>query len=190
MAPKRQLIMDLIAARMGLIFTGTTEGGVYTSELEPGALTLPGTDGGAYTESGSATYYSDLGLHVITSRPQLVLPDGSISRVPVEPSECPCIMVRDPLDTITRMDLKGNEKHVLDIEIEIRHEGGAITDSDLRKMEQDVRTAIGIDPVWGGAAKDTVINTVEKILIQADKIIGGLLIRGNVTFYTSAWSET
>jgi len=189
MAPKRQQIMDLIAARMELIRTGTTEAGVYTSELEPGALTLPGTDG-AYTEGGAATYYSDLGLNVITSRPQLVLPDGSVGRVPVEPSECPCIMIRDPVDTISRMDMKGNEKHVLDIEIEIRHEGGAITDSDLRKMEQDVRTAIGLDPTWGGIGKDMVINSGEKILLQADKIIGGLLIRGNVTFYTSAWSET
>lgn len=190
MAPKRQLIMDLIAARMGLILTGTTEAGVYTSELEPGALTLPDTPG-AYTESGSATFYSDLGLHVITSRPQIVTPEGSIGRVPVKPAECPCIMIRDPLDTVTRVNTKGDEKHVLNVEIEIRHEGGAITDADLRKMEQDVRTAIGIDPKWGGLASEkTTWNSCEKILLQADKIIGGLLIRIDVVFSTSAWSET
>ncbi len=161
MAPKRQLVMDAIALRFASILTGV---------------------GG---------YYSDLGLNIIASRPQVVLPDGAVGRVPVEPVECPCILIRDPLDTVSRMNMKGDERHVLDVEIEVRHEGGAITDSDLRKMEQDVRTAIGVDPTWGGLAREgTVWNSCEKMLIQADKIIGGLLIRVSVTFYTSKWSET
>mgnify|MGYP001559214727 CR=1 FL=1 len=188
MAPKRQRIMDVIALRMSLIRTGTTEGGVYTSALGDGALTLPGTDG-AYTEAGGGSFYSDLGLNVIESRPQLVMADGSIGRVPIESSECPCILVRDPLDTIMGIDLDGNEEHKLDLEFEIRHEGGAITDSDLRKMEQDVRTAIGIDTTWGGLARDTFIQSSEKILLQAEKIIGGMLIRGNVIFDTAAFAE-
>lgn len=161
MAIKRQQIMDAIATRMAGILTTAT----------PHA------------------YYFDLGLNVIESRPQLILPDGSIGRVPVEPSECPCVMIRDPLDTITVIDLDGNEEHELDLEFEVRNEGGAITDSDLRKMEQDIRTAVGLDPTWGGLTRGTTLRSSEKILLQANKIIGGLLVRATATFYTAAFSE-
>ncbi len=145
---------------------------------------------GIRTTATPHAYYFNLGLHVISSRPQLINSDGSIGRVPVEASECPCIMVRDPLDTTLFTDLDGNEEHRVDLEIEVRHEGGTVTDTDLRKMEQDVRYCVGVDTTWSGLARDTSIQSCEKILLQADKIIGGLLFRASITFDTAAFAET
>ena len=135
-------------------------------------------------------YYTNVGSHVITGRPRLIGPDGAVGSPIVEASELPCVLIRDPIDTIKNSTLRGKQEHNLDMELEIRCEGGADTDEDLRKAIADVYAAIGTDPKWSGLATNTMPTSDESAVLQGDKVIGAALIRINIAFITGPWAES
>jgi hypothetical protein len=161
MATLRQDIMDAVVTRMQGILT-----------------------------TASPAYHTNLGSNVITGRPRLVGPDGSIGSAIVEASELPCILIRDPMDEISNATLRGKQEHRLSVEIEIRCEGGTDTDEDLRIAIADIYAAIGTDTRWSGLAMNTAPVSDESTVLQGDKIIGAALIRINISFITSAWAES
>lgn len=138
----------------------------------------------------TSEYHTNLGQNVITGRPRLIGPDGAIGSAIVEPSELPCVLIRDPLDEITNTTLGGKQEHRLSVEIEVRCEGGSDTDTDLRQMVADVYRAIGTDTRWSTLAMNTSPVSDETHILQGDKIIGAALVRINIQFHTSAWSES
>ena len=142
---------------------------------------------GILTASG---YYTNIGSNVISGRPRLIGPDGVIGSAIVEASELPCVLLRDPLDTIKNSTLRGKQEHGLDVELEIRLEGGADTDEDLRQAIADVYAAIGTDPKWSNLAMNTTPVSDEAAVLQGDKIIGAALIRINIAFITGPWAES
>lgn len=138
----------------------------------------------------TSSYQTDIGNHVITDRPRLLGPDGSIGSAIVEASELPCVIISDPQDDIAP-DTFTTDLHRLTVELEVRAENSATTETEVRKMMADVYKAIGTDTTWGGVAVSTErIPPDEKIHIQGDKIIGGALIKIAVVFQTDAWQET
>lgn len=137
-----------------------------------------------------AGYHTDLGQNVITGRPRLIGPDGTIGPSIVEASELPCILVRDPLDEIKNSTLRGKQEHSLSVEIEIRLEGGSASDEDLRKAIADVYAAVGTDTRWSGLALNTTPASDENTVLQGDKVIGAAFIRINIQFITGPWAES
>ena len=136
----------------------------------------------------SGGYYSNLGSKVFEWRPK-VLAEGGASYVPTEQDELPALHIRDPIDAIVRVDLKGNEDHELNGEFEIAHAAGD-TPQEMRQQIEDVRAAIGTDYTWGGYAKKTAIDApIETVRIQADRTFFRTLIRAKIFYSTSAFNE-
>lgn len=142
---------------------------------------------GILTGSG---YHTNIGSHVITGRPRLVGPDGSVGPSIVEASELPCVIIRDPVDTIKHSTLARKQEHVLDVELEIHVQGGADSDADLRMAIADVYKAVGTDPKWSNLATNTTPASDESTILQGDKIDAAALIRINIAFITGPWAES
>jgi hypothetical protein len=138
----------------------------------------------------ASNYHTNIGSNVITGRPRLIGPDGSIGSAVVEASELPCVLVRDPLDEISNITVGGKQQHQLNVEFEIRCEGGSDTDEDIRQAIADVYAAIGTDTRWSNLATNTTPVSDESTILQGDKIIGAALIRINIAFITGPWAES
>jgi hypothetical protein len=141
---------------------------------------------GILTTSG---YHTNLGSNVLTGRPRQIMADGSMGPSMVDPSECPCIVLRDPTDELRASTLK-RHAHRLTAEAEIRCEEGSTTDTEMRQMIADFYKAVGVDPKWGGLAVSTEPGSDESVLLQGEKIIGAALIRFFINFETDPWSES
>src|SRR3989304_8407362 len=93
-------------------------------------------------------YYSNLGSNVFEWRPKGGT-EGGGGDAPTEQAELPAIHIRDTIDDPSRMNVKGDERHDLSLEVEIAHEAAA-PGRAVRKDIQDVRKDVGPRTNWGG----------------------------------------
>ena len=134
-------------------------------------------------------YYSNLGSNVFEWRPRVLSETGG-GYVPTEQSELPALHVRDPLDEVIAVNLKGQETHSLNLELEISHEGGA-TAATMRKEVSDVLKAVSTDTKWSGEAQSTSQEyTTETVRAQADRTFFRTLLRMKIVYTTSRYSES
>lgn len=134
-------------------------------------------------------YYSNLGSNVFEWRPRILSETGG-GYVPTEQDELPALHVRDALDEVTAINLKGEETHSLTLELEIAHEGGA-TGVTMRRQIADVLKAISTDTKWNGAAISTSQEyTTETIRAQADRSFFRTLLRVKIIYTTARYSES
>ena len=133
-------------------------------------------------------YNSALGSNVIEWRGKTVTAEGS-SLVPTEESELPALHIRDINDRVIAVDMSGNEDHELTLEFEVAHEGSA-TGATMRGQINDVRKAIGVDPSWGGLAKDLPRELITDTLrFHGERTFFRTLVTKKLTFSTSKYAE-
>lgn len=129
-------------------------------------------------------YRTDIGAGVKRWRPRLA--EGAY--VPFGADELPAILAQDRRCETTPLSMQ-EQAHRLTVEIEARCAGGETSDDLLRKILEDVRQAVGVDPTWGGLAVDTDPQSDEFAIVQADQTLGGVLITIVIIYHTSAWAE-
>jgi len=134
-------------------------------------------------------YNSNLGSHVFEWRPKLVTETGA-NYVPTDKDELPALHVRDVLDEIAAVNLRGDEGHGLNVEIEIAHEASAIP-ATMRGQINDIREALGVDPTLGGLCAKNSFRTMtaETIRLQGDRSFFRTLLTTKLYFSTSGFAE-
>jgi hypothetical protein len=131
-------------------------------------------------------YHTGIGGNVLGNRGRQI--DGGY--IPIDASELPCLLYRDVLHETTTKNLDGDKFHRLTVEVEVRCEEGANTDSFLRQARADIIKALGVDTTWGGNAIRTDVETDEKASSHVDKVVGATLARAVILYATALWQES
>lgn len=99
-------------------------------------------------------------------------------------SDLPLVEYRDVACDVVEGGPMGLHTFALTMEVEVVTAGGSATPTEIRKAIADVYKVIGQDVQFGGLAINTEPTGDEIKVDQADRVIGGALIRFKVVYRT------
>ncbi|MEK6531261.1 MAG: hypothetical protein AABZ23_02065 [Deltaproteobacteria bacterium] len=98
--------------------------------------------------------------------------------------DLPLVEYRDAACSVMEGGPVGFHTFGLTVDIELLTMAGASTPAEVRKAVADIHKAAGQDMQWGGLALNTEPLGDEMKIAQADKVIGGALIRIKILYRT------
>ncbi|MDQ1610335.1 MAG: hypothetical protein QOG00_266 [Pyrinomonadaceae bacterium] len=103
--------------------------------------------------------------------------------------ELPALIVRDGTDEITyREKQSGAHHHSLPFTIDVVCQETDVNAEVARKALADVMKAIGVDPRWGGVAKQSLPKSASVITDKEGNWLGGARVEFTVEYQTAAWA--
>lgn len=128
----------------------------------------------------SGSYNTDLGDNVFLWR-----------TVPLEETELPALIIRDPRDNIVDLTQQSSNMpalHQMSVELEIVVSDSKASIATLRKCLEDVEAAIKVDETFGGLVMRVQPISNEFLLNQEGDTVAGCLYNLRVDFRTVKFS--
>ena len=104
------------------------------------------------------------------------------------PTDLPAVLIRDTIDAMPTDGIgAGRIDHDLTVEITAMF-SGTTSPTDAREMIATLVASIGTDPTWVGQAYDTIINSAELDLEDANQLIAAAQISITIRYRSGMWS--
>jgi hypothetical protein len=107
--------------------------------------------------------------------------------IPFAESDLPSCSVRDHTAENEQETMK-SMKNTISVDIEIKCAPGATDIGDVYDLIEDIYTAVGTDPTWGGLAYTTLLPRNEIIMEQEDRTIAGITISMTIEYRAARWT--